>query len=698
MSELEGAGHSTDRRVRVVLGVVVGACVVIFAWFVTLGRLDFFARAPLADIFDTQARSILDGRLHAGTNAYGFETFIVDGRGYTYFGVFPSLLRMPVMLVTDSYDGRFTAASMLLGYVVAMVSVALIIVRIRRLARPEAEWTTRALVFAAALLALVGLGSNIFFLASATRVYYEAAMWGAAGVLVSFAAALGFLLDPTRRRRILWAGLGAAVAWLSRGSVGLAPSIVLGLFGLTYLVNWRFLDAVAPRPQQPEEGQERGDRDRRVGAFLVAAAIVPALAFGAVNMAKFGSPTALPFDKMEAAKTKPERVEVLDRYGGDMSSPAVVPAHLVQDFRPDLVEFDRVWPFVHLSPQDPPGVGDAFFDTVEPTAGLTVTAPALLVLAAVGAVPILRRRRGDDGGLACLRPFLLGGLVPVVVVASLAFIAQRYLTDIVPLLVVAAAAGAVTLEAATERRAAAAASSSVRRWAPLAGVGALVLVGVYMTVSLTWVLQRFVTPPDIGGLAAGLRTQAAMADVAGVRAPQIVRVDALPSKGTPGQIVVVGDCDGLYEADADGGWFPIEAGPARGHFAVELTLDEPLGTDPVVVLTAGTRRDYVVIGLEAYSDDEVRLVADRTGNLSEGPPFRLAVGETYRIDVWADPEHLITVDVDGRSRFTSFNSKPPALTEAKVGRNPYGGPIDEDVPGDLREAAVPMPTCEALGN
>ena len=43
----------------------------------------------------------------------GIEAFVHGGRDYTYFGLFPSLIRLPVLAFTHAYDGRLTAPSML---------------------------------------------------------------------------------------------------------------------------------------------------------------------------------------------------------------------------------------------------------------------------------------------------------------------------------------------------------------------------------------------------------------------------------------------------------------------------------------------------------------------------------------------------------------------------------------------------------
>ncbi len=63
------------------------------------------------------------------------EGFDVDGRTYTYFGPWPSVLRLPVLLATDDLEGRLTAPSMLLAFVTTMAVTAGLYRRVREIVR-----------------------------------------------------------------------------------------------------------------------------------------------------------------------------------------------------------------------------------------------------------------------------------------------------------------------------------------------------------------------------------------------------------------------------------------------------------------------------------------------------------------------------------------------------------------------------------
>jgi hypothetical protein len=56
------------------------------------------------NIYDIQARAIMHGHLSLPNGKIGLLAFVHDGRQYTYFGIFPSLLRIPILLFTHSRE------------------------------------------------------------------------------------------------------------------------------------------------------------------------------------------------------------------------------------------------------------------------------------------------------------------------------------------------------------------------------------------------------------------------------------------------------------------------------------------------------------------------------------------------------------------------------------------------------------------
>ena len=53
---------------------------------------------PFEDNFyDLQARAMFHGHLWVANGSLGIEGFFHAGREYTYFGIFPSIMRMPIL-------------------------------------------------------------------------------------------------------------------------------------------------------------------------------------------------------------------------------------------------------------------------------------------------------------------------------------------------------------------------------------------------------------------------------------------------------------------------------------------------------------------------------------------------------------------------------------------------------------------------
>src|SRR4051794_15736218 len=109
-------------RRRFTIAAVVGSMAALVVFWVLLARTP----SIFGGILDAQARALLHGHWNIPLHTFGYpeEAFLIHGRYYTYFGLWPSIVRMPVLLVTHRFDGGLTVASMLLAFTVTMVSTA----------------------------------------------------------------------------------------------------------------------------------------------------------------------------------------------------------------------------------------------------------------------------------------------------------------------------------------------------------------------------------------------------------------------------------------------------------------------------------------------------------------------------------------------------------------------------------------------
>lgn len=549
----------------------------LFAWLLTAGRADLFQRQWSGDFYDAQAHAFLDGRLDVPADVLGVEAFVVDGKAYMYFGPVPALLRLPVAAFTDRFDGRLTQVSMLVAFAVLLAAVGRLNAQVRRLLDAPARPLVDALVAFA-----LGAGTVVLYLASRAFVYHEALLWGAALSLVAYGELVA-LAEDGRRRHVALACVAASLAFLTRASVGAGPVAALGVLALVAL--WR-----------------RRPRDVVV---LGAAAAVPLLLYVAVNVAKFGTLTSVPFEAQAITAVDADRREFLAENDGTLFGLRFAPTTALAYARPDGLRPWGRFPWVTYPP-DVPRVGGVRFDFVDRASSVPATMPALALLAGVGAVPLARR----PALRSAVGPLVLGAGAGAATTLTIAFIAHRYLADTLPALVLLALVGL--------------------HWRPwrawLAGVAA---VGVVANLALGLQYQRLFSPAlDEGTRAAFVGVQAALPG----RGLVVRTGDALPADGDTGDLFASGDCDALYWHDGDG-WQPLERTPAAGRVRARVTVPDR----PTVALT---------------DDVELRVDGDRVAVAvgdSVGYEADLGDDRTAVFDVAVDPLlGTATATVDGR--------------------------------------------------
>ena len=526
----------TGRAAGYVRPALVGAVLALVVEVVLLlSGGAFFAYEPLGDVFDAQARSFLDGRWDIPEDVIKIEGFEVDGLTYTYFGPVPALLRLPVVALTDTFDGRLTRLSLLVAWVVTLAVATRLTWRVRKVIAGDEPVGRAEQAFVALFVFALGAGSSVTYLTARPSVFHEAIAWGVASSLVAIDAVLTW-----SERRSLWrfalAVLLAAVAINARASGGAAPSAVLGLVLLGDLV--RAL---------------RG-RDLKIAARTTAMGlvlIVPLAAYAGVTYARFGSLFTLPWDTHKVSIVIEHRRNVLERNHGSIQGPQFLPTTTLHYVRPDALGLDGSFPWIDFPPPATV-IGDVLMDKVDPASSVPSSMPALFAMFVVGAVAAFR-----DARLRRFRPLLGGAAICLVVTLTIGFVAQRYTADAVPLLAVGGALAVPVV-----------ARSSWRRPA-FAGAAVLVVLSVLINAALVIQFQQhygFLTSQP-------LRAKLAERQLAlpSANPPRVSRTDdALPAEVAENRtFVVVGDCAGVYRSDGEV-WQPVEGTPATGHHRVRV--------------------------------------------------------------------------------------------------------------------------------
>ena len=608
--ETDAAVDTGLRRVRLasLLGVGLGG-VVFFLTLLDYGH-DVLRGATAfnyaSQFFELQATAIMHGHLDIPADSLGIEGFVVDGRTYSYFGIFPALLRIPVMLVTHEYDGRLTLLSMALAWVVYAVMATRLYWLVReRMGRP-ARLRGLETVLAALFLAAATGGTVLTFDASLPWVYHEVYLWSVASVVGTLYWLLRVLRTPDRTS-VKWLFALALVAALTRTTGGWSVCLATIAAGLWFATG------------------RLGRHERRVWVSVVAAGAVPLLAGIVINWLKFRHPYMFPLQNQVWTQINAHRREVLAANGGTLATLHFFWSSFVNYFRPDGIRFVGYFPWVTLPGEAAKGYG-AVLDQSSRTGSVPAFMPLLFVLTAVS-LPVLFLRRRASAGLRQLRLVWLGAFLMTGGVMAYGYIAYRYTSEFVPCLVVG---GAV-------------ATSALGDWctgrprllqATLVGV-----VGVLTAFSL---LANTVVGYSIAASTyKGPELESYLAQQLSVSGSDLAWQKLVyaspgdPIGGKADELWIRGDCDALFFNTGEEGnpWALVQ----ERDTAVVVRTGPRIrpGTYPLMETSAGR---ISVVKLEVGADRSARIVIMRDGERRTGQRFDLAPLAEVRIGARNLPE------------------------------------------------------------
>ena len=121
-----GDWQAGRRRFTIAVLIALGIALVPYLWVLWGHHLDPLRTAwdsgSFSNFYDLQARALLHGRLNVPKGSLSIEAFVVGGKQYMYFGPLLAILRMPILALTNHFDGGLTAPSMLVVSEVAVLS------------------------------------------------------------------------------------------------------------------------------------------------------------------------------------------------------------------------------------------------------------------------------------------------------------------------------------------------------------------------------------------------------------------------------------------------------------------------------------------------------------------------------------------------------------------------------------------------
>jgi hypothetical protein len=162
---------------RAVSGFALFGLIVAWAYYARLlsfGSAGLFAPVPHGLTFNSMLTHLLHGRFDVDPDTIGDEGFLKDGLVYTYFGVLPALLRLPLLLSADFAALDLTRLSCIAA-VTAMSGCKLASLLTVWRARTNHERSALLVLLAAAIL--FG-GAEIQFLRA--LIYQEVILWAGA--------------------------------------------------------------------------------------------------------------------------------------------------------------------------------------------------------------------------------------------------------------------------------------------------------------------------------------------------------------------------------------------------------------------------------------------------------------------------------------------------------------------------------------
>jgi hypothetical protein len=701
---------------RFAVGSAIGAVLgfAAFAFVVTGGQGGLAGREPLGGFFDSQAKALLDGHWDVPGSEVFIEGFQLGDKVYTYFGIWPTVLRMPVLAFGDEYYGRLTQLSMLLALAVGLLGTALLNWRIRSLVRPERVCSRAEAALAGVVTFTFACGTAIIFLASRAWVYHEAIVWGVAWSLLAYDRLIAYVVTP-RAGRLVAASAFATLAFSSRPAAGAGAVAAIALVLLGQLL--RALRERISRRRGTESAPVRGLRaldwlgttDGQSGwrrtSGLALAFFVPVAAYAYVNWARFDSFFRVPWRKQFLVGLDLRHQRVLDANGGTYFGLKFAPTTLLHYLRPDALGPMPLFPFVTFPRWKTPIIGDLAFDTLDWSTSVPASMPALMVLAIVGAVAVLVPRYARTRAVEVLRVPILAAAAGVVLVLALAVVSNRYLGDWVPLLALGAITGLHVLLRRREEPAHRRAATVLLSVAAVAAV-----FGVWVNGSLAILYQRLYNPKPPGApdpyrestRAGMLGFQYDIDALLGGSARAVDLVDSLPA--TParsGTTAIVGNCAAMYWSDGRR-WHAIERTRAGGRFRFRARPAATNRGEWYPVLSWGPRGAEDVVGLRLRGE-LVHLALGHTARgrihwLENSPPEPVDEGGEVIIDVEVDrPLDDVRARANGRSALAVFRLRD-GLQDGpyRIGRATPRGGVAPRFAGDLVPLPVEAPLCERI--
>jgi len=231
-----------------------------------------------------------------------------------------------------------------------------------------------------------------------------------------------------------------------------------------------------------------------------------------------------------------------------------------------------------------------------------------------------------------VRAPLIAAVVGGLSTFTIAFVANRYMSDLLPAIVLASLVGLHALLGSLKL-------AARPSWAriPAITVVVLVVVALWVNFALAITYQRALDPATDAQRTGFIGFQQDVDD----RLPGGPRGNALagttlPERGSLGDLFVLGDCGGLYWSNSRE-WLPIERGNGAGRYRLRVRFSRATsGQEALMGIGNGT--DQNVLSVRYLADGTARFVLDSPAASRQlvGRRVRIDPGRAYMLDVVLD--------------------------------------------------------------
>jgi hypothetical protein len=369
--------------------------------------------------FNSMLEHLLHGEFDVDPAAITSEGHIRDGKTYTYFGIIPALLRLPLLptgaLARLDVTSLYCALAAMVALCFKLASVVLINDEL-----PKSR--LQAIAFFVLVLSLLLGGAQIQFLRG--TIYQETIDWaGAISAAFIYCAVRGLIA-----KREFSTGLIAVMASLAGLGLLTRVSTALGLYvavGLLVLVlAW---PSVGPfRDRLPRFVHDLASR--RTIVALTILLVFMALS-GIVNYGRWGNPVAFSGDSSTYIHlmATPERIVRLKAHGG---------FNIERLWYGILYYFFPIWTIIRPDGQFLFSEFETrIFDTIEiPPSSFLLSDPLLLMLGGAFLLQLPRLARERLLDLRAVVALMIGFLIPVLLILTFFCMAFRYRLEFYPFL------------------------------------------------------------------------------------------------------------------------------------------------------------------------------------------------------------------------------------------------------------------------